>query len=324
MVILIGGADIMPLKTYSNTYLFSKNAKYERDMYSFIMTYERINTESEEFEDILYDFKRRNIGSSLFKIITSNNIVLGISKNKPLPKLFKVFAAKDVKGDKSYKVFIDASDFITFKDGRWVCLKLDWLVSYIINAMVCYIYTLVGDKILLNNSSIISDGGIAFTRCFTYIIDRMYKISTVQQLRTRVTYLAALYYQVNILCKDYEKNYDSIKANAIKISNIDIKDTQMVDLMVEEKDFENLESLVQAMCRIFSFKDLKTVNIVDLWMKSFGPGTVFALEYFPAFSAMLTDTYVGGYLNQQITIEKICSTSLVSFSKTILQIGASV
>ena len=59
-------------------------------------------------------------------------------------------------------------------------------------------------------------------------------------------------------------------------------------------------------------------------MKAFGTGTIFALEFFPAFSAMMTNTYVGGYLDQQMTIEKIAGNSMVSFTKTILQIGASV
>ena len=45
---------------------------------------------------------------------------------------------------------------------------------------------------------------------------------------------------------------------------------------------------------------------------------------YPAFSTMMTDAYVGGYLNQQMTIEKIIGPTMVSFTKTILQIGATV
>ena len=39
---------------------------------------------------------------------------------------------------------------------------------------------------------------------------------------------------------------------------------------------------------------------------------------------MMTNTYIGGYIDQQNSIEKIAGPSLVEFSKTILQIGASV
>lgn len=311
-------------KTYAQTYLFKQYAEYEKKMYEFIIQAERIDVNSNEFADILYDFKRRNISNGLLKVITSENIILGINNGKALPKAFKVFTAKDVKEDKNkYKVFIDVTDCIEFKNGQYKCNKLEWLISYIINAMTSYIYTVVENK-LTGNASLLKDGGDAFVRCFSYIIDRMYKISTVQQLRHRVEYAAALYYQVNILGKNLEKNYDSIKANAIKITDIDTKDAQIVDIMINDKDFLNIETFLEALARIFSFKDLKVANVVDLWMKAFGTGTVFAMEYFPAFSAMMTNTYVGGYIDQQMTIEKIAGTSMVSFTKTILQIGASV
>ena len=310
-------------KTYAQTYLFKQYSEYERKMYEFIMTAERINVESKEFEDVLYDFKRRNINSNLMKIITSKNVILGIGK-MPLPKAFKVFTAKDIKEDKnSYKVFIDVSDLITFKNGQYVCAKLEWLISYVINAMVSYIYAMSENR-LVGNASILKDGGLAFIKCFTYVIDRMYKISTVHQLKLKMDYVAALYYQINILGKSLEKNYDTVKATAMKISDIDVKDAQIVDIMLEDEDFTNLDTFIQALGRMFNLKDIKTVSVVDIWMKSFGTGTIFALEFFPAFSAMMTDTYTGGYINQQMTIEKITGTSMVSFTKTILQIGATI
>lgn len=311
-------------KTYSQTYLFKQYSEYEKKMYEFIMTADRIDVGSKEFEDVLYDFKRRNVNSNLLKIITSKNVILGIGKAQPLPKAFKVFVAKDVKESKdTLKVFIDVTDCITFKNGQYICAKLEWLISYVINAMVSYIYALSENR-LLGNASVLKDGGLAFTKCFTYTIDRMYKISTVQQLKKRIEYIIALYYQINILEKDFVKSYDTIKANALRIADIEPKEAQIVDVMTEIEDFTNIDTFIQALSRIFSLKDLKAVNIIDTWMKSFGTGTIFALEYFPAFSAMMTNTYIGGYLDQQMTIEKIAGTSMVSFTKTIFQIGASV
>lgn len=311
-------------KTYAQTYLFRQYSEYEKKMYEFIMTADRINVESKEFEDVLYDFKRRNISNNLLKIITSKNVILGISKNQALPKAFKVFVAKDVKENKDVqKVFIDVTDCIAFKNGQYICPKLEWLISYIINAMTSYIYTM-SDSRLTGNASVLKDGGLAFTRCLTYTIDRMYKVSTAQQLKRRIDYAVALYYQVNILGKDFEKSYDTVKANAIRIADIEPKDAQIVDIMIEQGDFIHIDAFVQALGKIFNLKDLKTVNIIDTWMKAFGTGTIFALEYFPAFSSMMTNTYVGGYLDQQMTIEKIAGNSMVSFTKTILQIGASV
>jgi hypothetical protein len=310
-------------KTYSQTYLFRQYAEYEKKIYEFIVTAERIDTKSAEFGDILYDIKRRKISDSIAKIITSDNVVVGISPNGALPKAFKAFVASDVKDGGKVKVFIDATDCIVYKNGVYVCNKLDWIVSYVINAMTSYIYVKAENK-LTGNASILKDGCDAWVRCFSYIIDRMYKISTVRQLKYRLDYLSAIYYQVCIMCKDINKYEDSIKANAIRISNIDPKDARVVDIMIQENDFSNIDTFVKAIGRIVQLKDIKTSNIVSYWMSAFGPGTVFALEYLPAFSAMMTNTYVGAYLDQQVTIEKVAGTSMVNFSKTILQIGASV
>ena len=63
-------------------------------------------------------------------------------------------------------------------------------------------------------------------------------------------------------------------------------------------------------------------TIVEKWMYVYGTGTVFALELFPAFSNMITDSFVGAYINNQKTIEKVAGTGMVTFTKTILTIGA--
>ena len=310
--------------TYSQTYLFRQYGEYEKKIYEFIIKAERVNTKSSEFDDILYDIKRRKISDHLAKIITSDNVVVGINPaGRALPKAFKAFVAADVKDNNKVKVFIDVTECVVYKNGVYVCNKLDWLVSYIINAMTAYIYVKAENK-LLGNASVLKDGCDAWVRCFSYIIDRMYKISTVPQIKRRVDYLSAIYYQVAIMCKDINKNEDSIKANAMRIYGIDSNDAKVMDMMIEDYDFDNIDTFVKALGRIIQLKDIKTGNIVSYWMNAFGPGTVFALEYFPAFSAMMTNTYVGAYLDQQMTIEKIAGPSMVKFSKTILQIGASV
>ena len=311
-------------KNFSDTYLYRKYPEYDRKLFQFIMNAERIDTKSEQFEDILYDIKRRRISDSVIKVLNSNNVVLGIQPGKALPKALKVFVAKDVKEDKTKeKVFIDVSDCIFFKDGKYICNHIDWVISYIINAMTSFIYAKVENK-LTNNSSIIKDGGEAFVKCFSYIIDRIYKISTVQSLRKRVEYCAALYYQINLLGKDYSKYYDSIKATAMRITDIDKKDAQIVDIMLEDSDFLDIDHFISGLNRIFKFKDLSYSIVLDKWMQAFGTGTMFGLEFFPAFSMMLTNTYVGGFIDQQITIEKVTGQSMVRFTKTILEIGAAV
>ena len=189
--------------------------------------------------------------------------------------------------------------------------------------MTAYIYTMSENK-LTGNTSIVKDGCEAFVRFFSYVIDRLYKISSVRDLKIKIDYAAAIYYQVNIVGKDLNKNYDSIKATAMKISDAEPKQAQIVDIMLERADLLDIDKFITAIKRMFNFKDLTTDAVVAFWMKAYGTGTVFALEYLPALCAMCMDSYIGGYINQQATIEKIAGQSMVKLSKTILQIGATV
>ena len=309
-------------KTYAQTYLYRQFPQYEKMMLEGIMQGERIDVNDDKFANIMYDVKRRQVSSDLIKILKSKNTVL-IRPVKSLPKAFKVFVAKDVKNDKKEKVFIDVSDCIFDKNGEYVCNHIDWIIAYLITAMNSYIYALMPNKVL-SNQSIIRDGAEAFSSMFSYILDRIYKISTVQSLRKRIEYISAMYYQINILGKDYSKQMESIKAIAMKVSNIEPRDAQIVDLQLEEGCFNTLLTFTDNLNRIFKFKDLKVSIIVDKWMQSFGTGTVFGLEFYPAFAMMLTNTYVGGYIDNQLTIEKITGQSMVKMTKSILQIGAGV
>ena len=90
-------------KTYADSYIYQKFPDYGREMYKFIVSANRIDTKSTEFENILFDVKRRKISDKLAKVITSDNVVIGISDDKSLPKAYRVFVAQDVKVDKKYE-----------------------------------------------------------------------------------------------------------------------------------------------------------------------------------------------------------------------------
>ena len=312
-------------KTYADSYIYKKFPDYGRDMYKFIVDSNRIDTKSSEFEDILFDVKRRRISDKLAKVITSENIVIGISKDKSLPKAYRVFVAQDVKDAKKYKVFIDATDFIKYDSGVYTCDHLDWFISYVISGIIMFVFKMREAKLTMD-SSVILDGGLCFIRLFSYVVDRIYKIVSVPSIKHGIDYACAMYYMKNVLCKDIntESQFRLARNYALKISGIDDKDARVVDMQFDEHDFDDLFTFINALSRMFKLKDFKVDSFVSVWLKSFGTGTVFGMEYFPAFSQMLTNTYIGGYLDNQVTIEKICGNAMVQYCKNILAIGDSV
>ena len=311
-------------KTIGDTFLFGVIPDYKKAVLNFITKAERVDTKSQAFDDIVFDVKRRRVSEGLTKILVSPNLVLGRT-DLVMPKAFKAFVAKDPKSGNAAKVFIDVSEIIKLVNGKYDCSEINWLISYVVAGMTYYIYSMAPNKILMD-TSIINDGGDCFKALFSYIIDRIYKITSVPAIKKKIDYVLVMYYMFNLLGKDQslEASARAVRNTALKLTDIDDKDARTVDIALKDGDFDNLNTFLLMLGRVFNLKDI-TVNIVlSKWMEAFQPGTQFAMEFFPAFSMMLTHAYIGGFLNNQNLIEKITGKPMVAFCKSILRIGDSV
>lgn len=312
--------NAIPIKTYSSTFLYGKaNLQYEKHIMEFILKGERINKNTDAFADVKYDVKRRQVSNSIIKVLESDMIVL-VHNNMPMPKAFKVFADRDIK-DKSrpLRAFIDVSDLMKMVDGKWVCGNVDILIAYLISAMDQVIYY-KDPKRLLMSGDIINCGAAAFSSLFTNIIDYIYKISTTQSIKDKCLYLSAMYYMVNILGKDVS---DSTKNACKRISGLSEREEQMIFIQIDEKScFVNIKFFVDEINKVLKLDKLNIDLFIEKWLFLYGTGTHFALEFYPAFATMMTNVYVGCYINNQKTIEKIAGKNMIEFSTAVLRIGA--
>ena len=311
-------------KNYASTYLYSMYNEYEKETIDFILKADRIDQNSSKFEDIVYEVKKRQVSPSLVKVLMSPNVIL-MSRPKPLSKAFKVFCAKDIKNDSTLRVFIDVSGIIKDDEasGKYVCNKnnIDIFISYILDAMVSFIYyTPTGTDRIVSNSKIRSIGAKTFANLFSHVVDYLCKISTISGSKNKCSFMAAMYYLVNLLGAD--PNSDATKAVAKKAADISDREADIILLQMRSESFQNIKFFVETVADVMHLNKLTLDTIVEKWMYVYGTGTVFALELLPSFSNMLTDAYVGAYINNQKTIEKIAGTGMVEFTKTILTIGA--
>lgn len=311
-------------KTYAGTYLYNRYNEYEQKIFSFIMEGTEVIKTDPGFEDIRYEIKRRNMGNSLVKLLDSKHVILLIGKD-PMARAFKVFCARDVKNPKSdkKKVFIDCTNIITRdpKSGVYVCNRnnIDIFVSYLVSAMHTYIYY-VDENRIINNSKIMTVGTQAFATLFTFVVDSACKISSMPSTKNKCMYLASLYYLSNLLGKDHTS--DGCRAIAKKVSGLSDREAGLVDIQIDSNTMTNIKFFVETLSDVIHTSKLTLDVVVERWMYKYGPGTVFALELFPAFATMLTDAYVGAYINNQKSIEKIAGPSMVEFTKALLSIGA--
>lgn len=307
----------MPLKL-DDSYIFNKYPKYKQDIFNFIMRGERIDTKSKEFEDIRFDIKRRQISNSLIKVLDDDRIIL-MSSNNPLPNKFKVFIAKDIKGNHTkHKIYIDVSSIIVIKDGSYKLMRggIDILVAYLISAMNQIVYFSADGLKRLSTIDALTKGAECYAKLFTSIIDYIYKISVIGSSKSRCMYLTAYYYVNTIM-----ENERNAKAIAAKISDISDREIDVIELRLDKDSFRDIPSFIGTLDNILKLNGITLDVIGEKWMLLYGSGTVLGLELYTQFAEMITNAYVGCFINNQKTIEKLTGRSMVEFTKSILNIG---
>ena len=221
------------------------------------------------------------------------------------------------------KVFIDCTNILKRDDstGRYVCKgnNIDTFISYLVSAMHTFIYY-ADETRMTSNSKVMSVGAQAFALLFTHVVDYACKISSMPSTKNKCMYLAALYYLGNILGKDHTT--EGCRKIAKKISGLSDRDAGIVDIQLKAESMINIKYFIESLSGILHLNKLTLDVVVERWMSIYGTGTIFSLEIFPAFASMVTDAYVGAYLNNQKTIEKIAGTSMIEFTKVLLSIGA--
>lgn len=309
-------------KTYNNTFIYTK-FPYEEHIFRFLVNATRIDKDSPKFEDIKYEFKKRQVNNCLVKVLCSKNVILCTSDTLPMNTQFRVVCARDpkFKSNTDYKVFIDCTGLIVLdKDGNYKCRSIDILISHVINAMVTMIYHKAENQILSTN--LVKSTMEAFSSLFTHVIDYLAKISVIPTTKSKCQLLSCMYFVMNILDKDdFNEGYQHIAAG---ICNLSDREMETIMAQCDESDFDTIKSFTAKLSDVLKVPSLKVDNVIDKWMYLYGTNTVFALEYYPALSAMLTDAYCGAYINNQKTIEKVVGNTLVQYTKEAIAKGGTL
>ena len=307
------------VKNFGDSYLY-QIGNFEKKLMEFMMNSEIIDKNHPSFEDIKYEVKRRQVTSSLLKVLMSNNVIL-LKGNIGLSKAFKVFAAKDIiSRDMKTKVFIDVSDLIKSTDGSYSidARNVDILIAHLVNAMNTYIYWMQPNK-LLNNTTLVDTGTQAFSDMITYIIDYL-RVGSVDNVRERTRCLSALYYQCGLLCKDLT---DSTQMRARKISGLSQRECDIVETLMGPEPFKNIDTFIKSLAKVLRIDgQLNLDNFIERWAFIFGSGTQYGTELYTSFASILTNAYVGAYINNQKTIEKVLGRTLVEFTNAIFKVGS--
>ena len=308
------------VKNYSDLLLYNKS-NYDQNLFKFVINAKELDKNSESYKEIEYNIRRVSSDITILKTLESKNVSL-LYQEKPLPRSFKVFAGKDVKNSNtnSLKIYIDISDIIYTKNGNITInnANIDKLVAYLGAALCLRIYY-SHPEMLFNSNKIMESSTYLFTKLFSYIIDYLRCSGTTNSIE-KVRYMSSMYFQIGIMGREYNS---TIERRSKIISKISDNDISKIDIIIGDlpNAFKQLDQFIEALSRVLNSPGLKLDVVVEKWIMLLGSGTQFSLEYFPALSKMITDTYFGSYLNNQKTIEKICGNEIVNYVVELFNVG---
>lgn len=307
-----------PKRGYANSFIYSKYPDYEKNILDFIMSSERVEKDTDRFMHVSDEVKYRQITAVLHRTLMNENVVL-CTHRKGMPAAFKVFAARDVKIDRSPKIFIDVTDIITLEDGFYKCKKIDILCAYLMAAMQMLVYDQEPEK-LLNNSVLITTSTSCFQALVSFVFDYL-RVNGYSENKIKIGYIVAMYYQITLLGKDRDRSAMNI---AIKVAGGATKDITTYEFYYDLEHLENIDTLINHLANTFKLKGLTTDVFLEKWLWLLGKGTQFGLEVYPAFSKILTDAFSGSYTNNHNSIEKRCGRDMVTYTNTLLRICGEV
>ena len=254
------------------------------------------------------------------KPLKENNLVYDMNFvpfSRP-PIVFK----EDVLVGAPLKVFVNVSSCMS-EDGK--LNNPEYLVAYLTSAIVNLMYYKMPEKLF--NGDLASNGADCFCKLLTYVVDYMCKISVMSNTKNKCQYLAYKYFYNNIAVVYGDKRESitgfskSLRDKAIRYAEISEREAAILDNLVRDSEMNDIKSFIEALSDCLKLPNLNIDNFTERWMYLLGgPTTAFGLEYFPNFSAIMTDAYTGAYLNNQKTIEKICGQSMVAYTKYLLDL----
>lgn len=321
------------MKRISDAYLY-QITDYGKEIFDYLMRAQRVNKNDNGFSDIVFDVKRQAAASILMKVLLSDKVVLLID-SKGMSRAFKVLYKKDPKDGKlgKKKVFIDCTGLIKYENGTYSCGAISTLISYLFTAMTYIIYENM-PKAILSNATIMKTGAGAFADLMMFVLSYLKVPVTDGDNKEKMSFVLAEYFQV---CVAGKENGEVVYNLAKSVSGIKEKKTCDHYHILFNNTLDpacTFDKFLAKFAEVFldqkegaispkNRAKLTTDAFAQRWMTCYGPSTFLGLEVFVPFSEILTDVYVGGYLNQQNTIEKVVGgKNVVKFANELLKVGS--
>lgn len=313
------------LDTINKCYIYRENkTNFDKNILDCLTYSKIIDTSSKKFDDIRYEINRRQVSKFISSMIDNSRVFLIICK-KPMPRMLKVLTAKDIKNitenRNNFITYIDVTDIIEEKNGKFICENIDVLIALLFAASTNLIWHSGYFTENGNHTDLKAVAMLCYSRLFTNVINYLSKINNAPGQKNKCLYAVSLFFLSYVYkYNNLENSYNFCKSE-IGISE---REKEFINMYFKPDSFDSIKNFFEVLLEILKLKNLNFSEFVRTWVKLYTPGTLFGIEYFPSFSQMLTDAYVGCYLNNQSTIEKVCGNQFAEYCNILIGLGGQI
>ncbi len=299
-------------KNITDCYLYQKQG-IDVNIMKTLMTAPTVNTDTDNFKEVVYEFNKRAPHPALYKVLLSKSVRLisGESLSGGFPRSITSIYAHDPK-DKKNRIIMDVTPILRIKNVKDKYelsnnYAVDILVAQTTEAMLHLIYS-AQPTALLSSYDIVEDCMRVFSSLFEYIINYLFKINVIKEKVMKCKYLACMYFVKNLMGKDFDKNYMGLAA---KVTDITPIWQNMILANTEDIIFKDINTFIRGIGELLGLSSLTTEAFVDKWIYVFGIQTVYGMEYLPTLFYMIISASSGVNTMNINTIENVCGASLL-------------
>lgn len=291
-------------KTLNDTFIFNyydKNLK--SNIIKFIDSADEISYE--ELKDELYEIDKRftfplkpqiivDLKAGKITPIYNNSASLKIPSSIP--------AVLTIKNSK-IRCFVNLNNYSTRnKEGKLI-IDTDKLFV-LLQAGEIYSLTYQYFPRIQRDSEIITYGSELYSKLFTNILNKKFAINLDENKHNQVLFLTSKFFIINLLGKEPSTEVDNYALKNCRIGNPYI--IEGVNRMIDIKEYEKLETFIVALSKNIKGLEKLTVRAyLDNFINSYGPSTLFSLEFLPFFFNTAFSVIVGAFVNQQYVLENL-------------------
>ena len=306
-------------KTFADCSIYAKvdesGYSTERALVSFIMTANRIDISSNAFKGVVEQLKSRSQNAIIIRMLQQGNVVLGMAGKELSPSL-KVFYAKDIKSNtKSRKVFVDATNLIVLENGFFVCKDINRLAAYLLGVLVMEVYYNEPNK-FITNGNLQKLSVTAFIKLFNAILNDQ-RLPGYIANKAKIQYISGVYFGVTVMGLEMSQ----ARLAAQSAMSMSKQDAANADFYYKEEDLKDIYTFLQYLIDTFKLKGLASDGFINKWIYSYGKGTMYALELYPAFLTLIMYACSGSYINNMKRIENTLSKELVDIENIVIRVG---